>query len=237
MMKSSMFLAVSMVALSFMTAFTIPWALNSNSAVGEITFTSGLNRFFDDVREVNQSFNTSSFIVKTDACQAGAFDIPPELIALLPPGQRILSNNRCFFSPAYAVVGFDASVGGNDGKGFSFIFSINTMNPELKNDETLALKEILAMSLENDMMLIRQQKHPKTNKKLTDTVIKHWGCGGSYKWTIEWDGQEIPVYSCYYLGKVNEIYFTLIADGPNTSVPEQLADKVAQLAEKRMIYN
>jgi hypothetical protein len=165
-----------------------------------------------------------------------AFSIPRELVEILPPGDPLLSNNNCFINQIYAIVGFDASVNTNDGNGYSFTFSINTLNPDIQNEEAMALREILEMSLNNDMMSIRKREHPKTGDKLSETRIKPWGGGGSFQWIAEWDGEDRTRYSCYYTGKVNDVFFTLKIDGENIVVPEQVADKLAKIAGGFLTY-
>lgn len=164
------------------------------------------------------------------------FDVPPELLQILPESCRTLGRASCVMYPLFAEIKFDTLTGRNDGKGYNFTIILAMYDSESQNEEVRGRTELETMALEMKFEKIREGLHPRYEETLSDIKSREWGAGGSYKYMAEWDGKELVRYSSYYTGWVGDVYFTLEADGDDIAVPMMVAEKLASLAGKSLTY-
>lgn len=164
------------------------------------------------------------------------FEVPSELLNILPEGCRTVGRASCIFYPLFASINFDTLTGRNDGKGYNFTVSLNIYNSESGDEEVKARTEMESMVLSMKLEKIKKRIHPNHDGKLSDIRIREWGAGGSYRYTAEWDGKEMVRYSSYYTGRVEDIFFTLEAEGDDIAVPQMVVEKLVSLARESMKY-
>ena len=181
---------------------------------------------FQDAGELLQQYNGDA--------QAFVFDVPPELLQILPEGCRTLGRASCVLYPLFAAIKFDTLTGRNDGKGYNFTIILDIYDSESQDDEVRGRTEMETMALE--MKLEKLREGLAHGEKLSDIKTREWGAGGSYKYMAEWDGKELVRYSSYYTGRVGDVYFTLEADGDDTAVPMMVAEKLASLAGNSLTF-
>lgn len=168
--------------------------------------------------------------------QALVFDVPAELLQILPEGCRTLGRASCVIYPLFAEIKFDTLAGGNDGKGYNFTILLTMYDSESQDKEVRGRTEMETMTLEMKLEKIRKGLNPRHDETLLDIKLREWGAGGSYKYMAEWDGKELVCYSSYYTGRVGDVYFTLDADGDDTAVPMMVAEKLASLAGNSLTF-
>ncbi len=168
--------------------------------------------------------------------QAYIFDVPAELLQILPESCRTLGRASCVFYPLFAGIQFDTLTGRNDGKGYNFTIVLTMYDSESQNEEVTGRTELEKMALEMKLESIRKGLHPVHDEKLADIKTREWGAGGSYKYMAKWDDKELVRYSSYYTGRVKDVFFTLEADGDDIAVPLMVAEKLASLAGGNMTY-
>ncbi|HOO94131.1 MAG TPA: hypothetical protein PLH60_08305 [Proteiniphilum sp.] len=183
-----------------------------------------------DAGELMQQYNGDSQVL--------VFDVPTELLQILPEGCRNVGRASCVFYPLFADIKFDTLTGRNDGKGYGFTIILAMYDSESQNEEVRGRTEIETMALEMKLEEIRKGLHPRHGESLSNVKTREWGAGGSYRYVAEWDGTETEMvrYSSYYTGRVGDVYFTLEADGDDISVPEKVADKLASLVGSSLTY-
>lgn len=183
---------------------------------------------FQDAGELMQQYNGDAEVL--------VFDVPTELLQILPEGCRNVGKASCIIYPLFADIKFDTMTGRNDGKGYNFTILLAMYDSESQNEEVRGRTELETMALEMKLEEIRKGLHPRHGETLSEIKIREWGAGGSYSYTTEWDDKEMVRYSSYYTGRVGDVFFTLEADGDDRSVPEKVADKLADLAGDKMTY-
>ncbi|MDD4777495.1 MAG: hypothetical protein PHV53_04305 [Fermentimonas sp.] len=185
---------------------------------------------------MNQLSETSELQLHNGESQIVIFDVPTELLQILPVGCRTLGKASCILYPFFAGIKFDTLTGRNDGKGYNFTIILSLYDSASQNEDLMDRTEMEEMALEMKLESIRSGIHPNYDKKLTDIKTRGWGAGGSYKYMAEWDGKELVRYSSFYTGRVEDVFFTLEAVGDDIEVPLMVAEKLASLVKQNMTY-
>ena len=183
---------------------------------------------FQDAGDLLQQYNGDSQVL--------VFDVPAELLQILPEGCRTLGKASCILYPLFAGIQFDTLTGRNDGKGYNFTVILSLYDSDSQNEEVRGRTEMEKMALEMKLEKIKSGIHPNYDQKLADIKTREWGGGGSYNYMAEWDGKEQVRYSSYYAGQVGDVFFSLEADGDDTAVPLMVAEKLASLVKEKMTY-
>ena len=183
---------------------------------------------FQDAGDLLQQYTGDSQVL--------VFDVPKELLQILPEGCRTLGKASCILYPLFAGIQFDTLTGRNDGKGYNFTVILSLYDSDSQNEEVRGRTEMEKMALEMKLEKIKSGIHPNYDQKLADIKTREWGGGGSYNYMAEWDGKERVRYSSYYAGRVEDVFFSLEADGDDTAVPLMVAEKLASLVKEKMTY-
>ncbi len=183
---------------------------------------------FQDAGDLLQQYNGDSQVL--------VFDVPAELLQILPEGCRTLGKASCILYPLFAGIQFDTLTGRNDGKGYNFTVILSLYDSGSQNEEVRGRTEMEKMALDMKLEKIKSGIHPNYDQKLADIKTREWGGGGSYNYMAEWDGKEQVRYSSYYAGQVGDVFFSLEADGDDTAVPLMVAEKLASLVKEKMTY-
>ena len=183
---------------------------------------------FQDAGDLLQQYNGDSQVL--------VFDVPAELLQILPEGCRTLGKASCILYPLFAGIQFDTLTGRNDGKGYNFTVILSLYDSDSQNEEVRGRTEMEKMALDMKLEKIKSGIHPNYDQKLADIKTREWGGGGSYNYMAEWDGKEQVRYSSYYAGQVGDVFFSLEADGDDTAVPLMVAEKLASLVKEKMTY-
>ena len=183
---------------------------------------------FQDAGDLLQQYNGDSQVL--------VFDVPAELLQILPEGCRTLGKASCILYPLFAGIQFDTLTGRNDGKGYNFTVILSLYDSGSQNEEVRGRTEMEKMALDMKLEKIKSGIHPNYDHKLADIKTREWGGGGSYNYMAEWDGKEQVRYSSYYAGQVGDVFFSLEADGDDTAVPLMVAEKLASLVKEKMTY-
>ena len=91
-----------------------------------------------------------------------AFDVPPELLQILPEGCRNVGRASCVFYPLFAGIQFDTLTGRNDGKGYNFTIVLTMYDSESQNEEVTGRTELEKMALEMKLESIRKYVYLET---------------------------------------------------------------------------
>ena len=183
---------------------------------------------FQDAGDLLQQYNGDSQVL--------VFDVPAELLQILPEGCRTLGKASCILYPLFAGIQFDTLTGRNDGKGYNFTVILSLYDSDSQNEEVRGRTEMEKMALDMKLEKIKSGIHPNYDQKLADIKTREWGGGGSYNYMAEWDGKEQVRYSSYYAGQVGDVFFSLEADGDDTAVPLMVTEKLASLVKEKMTY-
>ena len=194
---------------------------------------------FPDIRQMLGGFQGAGEVLgqyDEEGAQFHMFDLPDELLQILPEGCRTIGKVTCVLRPNYAGIQFDTLTGRNDGKGYNFIVVVDLYDSDSQNEDVSERIELENLVLQMELDKLNKGIHPKHGEKLTGIKIKEWGAGGSFNYMDEWNGKKMVRYSSYYKGRVGDVYFTLEADGDDISVPEKVADKLASLVGSSLTY-
>ena len=128
-----------------------------------------------------------------EGAQFHMFDLPDELLQILPEGCRTIGKVTCVLIPNYAGIMFDTLTGRNDGKGYNFIVVVALYDSDSQNEHVSERIELENLVLKMELDKLNKGIHPKHGEKLTGIKIKEWGAGGSFNYMDEWDGKKMVV--------------------------------------------
>ena len=92
---------------------------------------------FQDAGDLLQQYNGDSQVL--------VFDVPAELLQILPEGCRTLGKASCILYPLFAGIQFDTLTGRNDGKGYNFTVILSLYDSDSQNEEVRGRTEMEKM--------------------------------------------------------------------------------------------